>query len=138
MRSYQTLVARPRQSFARFAMADGGHGKDTRRREIAGDPLDFRLDKRYISCLFWLVTSSKFLICDSEKSGGKLSDGVHRRQRKIVVKTRVVSHFRLDRGFMKMSCGLAARPLINSQSMLNVRTRKEPHYVIIGTDRPVY
>jgi hypothetical protein len=88
----------------------------------------------YVGCLFWLVTSLRFVIYD----GGKLSDGARQSQRKIVVKTRVLSHFRLDRGFMKMSCALAARHRINSQSMLNVRTRKEPHYVIIGTDRPVY
>jgi hypothetical protein len=64
MQSYQTLAARPRQSLMLVATAAGGRARDTRRREIAGDPLDFRLDKRYIGCLFWLVTSSKFLICD--------------------------------------------------------------------------
>jgi hypothetical protein len=50
MQSYQTLAARPRQSFTLVATAYGGHGKDTRRREIVGDPLDFRLDK-----LSWLL-----------------------------------------------------------------------------------
>ena len=34
-----------------------------------GDPLDFRLDKRYIHRLFWLVTSLRFVICDGDRLG---------------------------------------------------------------------
>jgi hypothetical protein len=34
----------------------------SQRRKIAGDPLDFRLDRHYIVVLSWLFTSLRFAI----------------------------------------------------------------------------
>jgi hypothetical protein len=31
--------------------------------KIAGGPLDFRLDRRYVVALFWLFTSLRFRFC---------------------------------------------------------------------------
>jgi hypothetical protein len=65
MQSYQTLAARPRQSLTLVATAVGVHSNKSWRREIAGDPLDFRLDKRYIGRSFRLVTSLRFVSYDA-------------------------------------------------------------------------
>jgi hypothetical protein len=37
-----------------------------------------------------------------------------------------------------MSSAAAAKKPLNSGYMVIIETRKEPQYVIIGTDRPVY
>jgi hypothetical protein len=134
MQSYQTLAARTRQSLMLVATAAGEDGDQIAAARNCGPSLGFQAGQPLYLSLLWLVTSLTFVIYDADL----LSNGVCPSQRKIVDKTRVPSHFRLDRGFMEMSCALAAPRPLNSQLMLNVRTRKEPHYVIIGTDRPVY
>src|SRR5580698_586694 len=96
-------------------------------REIACDPLDFRLDKHISMPCLKDVTSSRFA------AGRRLSSKtVYGRIRKIDGTSGAASHLRLDRGFMKMSSARVARrpSVLNPLFMLNFEKRKEPEYVI--------